>query len=81
MMRLFRKYKKHGFTNARSIVNNLVILHNVFGNAATMALYSEVEERNKILLTTSLNLLGREGKEIDLEFKRFLEMSLITKEK
>lgn len=78
IMRLLRKYTKHGVTNPRAIVNNVVILYNVFGPAATHALDEEVEECNKVLLNTCLVMMGREnGRVIDIDFLRHLESSLV----
>lgn len=77
VIRMLRKYAKHGETKARLIINNIVILYNVFGSAATHALDEEADDGTRLLLDTCLVLMGREkGRVVDIEFLRYLEAEL-----
>lgn len=77
IMRMLRKYIKHGETSPRAIVNHIVILYNVFGHTATFALDEEVDDKCKIYLDTCLFMMGRKSDcNIDSLFLEYLESSL-----
>lgn len=77
VVRMLRKYLKHGKTSPRAIINNIVILYNVFGAMATYALDAESEGKCKTQLDTCLHLMGRRHCDtIDTEFFEYLESAL-----
>lgn len=80
VMRLLRKYLKHGHTNPRAIINNIVILYNVFGSSATYALYEEAGSNIHSYLHTCLAYMGREPvNSFDKEFLSYLIEGLAEK--
>lgn len=77
VIRALRKYSKRGQTTPRLVINNIVILYNVFGQNATFALDEEADPSCKVLLDTCLFLMGRRlGCEVDTDFLEYLENSL-----
>lgn len=77
IMRMLRKYLKHGETSPRVIVNHIVVLYNVFGHMATFALDEEVDDKCRVYLDTCLFMMGRKlDCPIDESFLKYLEGSL-----
>jgi maltooligosyltrehalose synthase len=77
IMRMIRKYIKHGETSPRAIINNIVILYNVFGNMATYALDEEADEKCSLYVNTCLHMMGRRKSEfIDEVFLEYIERAL-----
>lgn len=59
LKRLFRRYEVSGVLNERLILNHLIVLYNVFGNAATQMLFHKIEQRYWSELKTFLVFLNR----------------------
>jgi hypothetical protein len=59
LKRLFRRYRKVGEIRERLVLNHLVVLYNVFGNATTKMLFYKIEERYWHYLKTFLVFLNR----------------------
>jgi hypothetical protein len=57
--RLLRRYEMSGVLNERLILNHLIILYNVFGNAATQMLFYKIESQYWSELKTFLVFLNR----------------------
>lgn len=64
LKRLFNKYEKTGDPNERLIINHLILLYNVFGNATTRMLFFKLEEKYWINLKTFLVFLDRIPEEV-----------------
>ena len=59
LKRLFNRYEKTGEPNERLIINHLILLYNVFGNATTEMLFFKLEEKYWTNLKTYLVYLNR----------------------
>ena len=59
LKRLFNRYANTGEPNERLIINHLVLLYNVFGNATTQMLFYKTEEKHYSYLKTFLVFLNR----------------------
>lgn len=59
LKRLFNKYLKTGDPNERLIINHLILLYNVFGNATTKMLFYKTDEKHYSILKTFLIFLNR----------------------
>jgi hypothetical protein len=57
--RQFRRYRATGDLADRLILNHLIVLYNVFGNAATRMLFFRVDVEDYSALKTFLLFLGR----------------------
>jgi len=57
--RLLNRYKKTGEISERLIINHIVVLYNVFGNAATDLLFYKLEQKYWSDLKTYLVFLNR----------------------
>lgn len=57
--RLFRRYESTGVLNERLILNHLIVLYNVFDNAATKMLFYKIEKKYWSYLKTFLVFLTR----------------------
>ena len=57
--RLLRKYRQTGEFKERLILNHIIVLYNIFGDAATNMLFYKIEESNWDVLVTFLVYLGR----------------------
>ncbi len=57
--RLFKRYEKTDVLNERLILNHIIVLYNVFGNAATKMLFYKIEEKYWHYLKTFLVFLNR----------------------
>jgi len=64
LKRLFNRYEKTGDPNERLIINHLVLLYNVFGNATTEMLFFKLEEKYWSNLKTFLVFLDRIPEEV-----------------
>jgi hypothetical protein len=56
--RLFRRYRQYGELRENLIINHLVIVHNIFGMAATRLLFYHVREEDHAILKTFLLFLN-----------------------
>ena len=59
LKRLFNRYKKTGEANERLIINHLILLYNVFGEAATKMLFFKLDDSYWVDLKTYLVFLNR----------------------
>jgi|TARA_Y100000361_G_scaffold66075_1_gene58048 hypothetical protein len=59
LKRLFNRYLKTGEPNERLIINHLILLYNVFGNATTKMLFYKTEDKHYSILKTFLVFLNR----------------------
>ena len=57
--RLLNRYHKTGEVNERLVINHLIVLYNVFGNAATDILFFKLEQEYWTDLKTYLVFLNR----------------------
>ncbi len=57
--RLLNRYHKTGEVNERLVINHLIVLYNVFGNAATDILFYKLEQEYWTDLKTYLVFLNR----------------------
>ena len=64
LKRLFNRYDKTGEPNERLIINHLILLYNVFGNATTKMLFFKLEENYWSNLKTFLVFLDRIPEEV-----------------
>ena len=64
LKRLFNRYEKTGDPNERLIINHLILLYNVFGNATTRMLFFKLEEKYWSNLKTFLVFLDRIPEEV-----------------
>ena len=64
LKRLFNRYEKTGDPNERLIINHLILLYNVFGNATTKMLFFKLEEKYWSNLKTFLVFLDRIPEEV-----------------
>ena len=64
LKRLFNRYEKTGDPNERLIINHLILLYNVFGNATTQMLFFKLEEKYWSNLKTFLVFLDRIPEEV-----------------
>ena len=59
LKRLFKRYLKSGELRTHLIINHLIILYNVFGEAATPLLFFKLEREYWTLLKTFLLFLNK----------------------
>ena len=59
LKKLLSRYKNNDELRERLILNHIIVLYNIFGDAATNMLFYKVEESNWDVLTTFLVYLGR----------------------
>jgi len=64
LKRLFNRFEKTGDPNERLIINHLILLYNVFGNATTKMLFFKLEEKYWSNLKTFLVFLDRIPEEV-----------------
>lgn len=57
--RLFKRYENTDVLNERLILNHIIVLYNVFGNATTNMLFYKIEEKYWHYLKTFLVFLNR----------------------
>ena len=57
--RLLKKYKKNGELAERLILNHIIVLYNVFGDATTNMLFYKIDEKYWDVLVTFLIYLER----------------------
>ena len=57
--RLFKRYDNTGILSERLVLNHLIILYNVFGNAASRMLFYKIEQKYWTYLKTFLVFLNR----------------------
>ncbi len=59
LKRLFKRYENTGVLSERLIINHIIILYNVFGEATTKMLFFKLEEKYWSYLKTFLVFLNR----------------------
>jgi hypothetical protein len=59
LKKLFTRYKQNGELRERLILNHIIVLYNVFGDAATNMLFCKLEESYWSTLVTFLVYLNR----------------------
>lgn len=59
LRKLFSRYKKDGELKERLILNHIIVLYNLFGNALTDMLFFKVEKEHWPVLMTFLIYLNR----------------------
>tara|TARA_R110001632_G_scaffold179651_1_gene299531 strand:+ start:782 stop:1162 length:381 start_codon:yes stop_codon:yes gene_type:complete len=59
LKRLFGRYEKKGVLSERLILNHLVVLYNVFGDATTKLLFFQIEEKYWAILKSFLVFIKR----------------------
>lgn len=59
LKRLFRRYERSGVLNDRLILNHLIVLYNVFDQAATPLLFYKIDRHQWPILKTFLVFLNR----------------------
>lgn len=59
LKKLFTRYKQNGELRERLILNHIIVLYNVFGDAATSMLFYKIEEKYWAPLITFLVYLNR----------------------
>ena len=57
--KLLQRYKKNEDLRERLILNNIIVIYNLWGNAATEMLFHKVEEEHWSSLIVFLTYLGR----------------------
>jgi hypothetical protein len=57
--RLFKRYENTDVLSERLVLNHLIVLYNVFGNAATTMLFYKIEQKYWSYLKTFLVFLNR----------------------
>ena len=79
LKRLLKRYVRGGSLRTHLIINHLIILYNVFGEAATPLLYFKMEREYWSLLKTLLVYLNKypigmmPSLEVDLDLEKELE--------
>lgn len=64
LKKLLSRYKKDGELRERLILNHIIVLYNVFGDAATNMLFYKIDESHWSVLITFLVYLERMPEEI-----------------
>ena len=64
MKKLFTRYSQNGELRERLILNHIIVLYNIFGDAATTMLFYKLEEKYWRSLVTFLVYLDRMPEEI-----------------
>lgn len=59
LKKLLSRYKNNGELRERLILNHIIVLYNIFGEAATRMLFYKIEESNWVALITFLVYLNR----------------------
>ena len=59
LKKLLSRYKNNGELRERLILNHIIVLYNIFGEAATNMLFFKIEKSNWDVLTTFLVYLER----------------------
>ena len=59
LKKLLSRYKNNGELRERLILNHIIVLYNIFGEAATRMLFHKIEESNWVALITFLVYLNR----------------------
>ncbi len=59
LKRLLRKYKKSGVLRTHLILNHVIVLYNVFDEAATPLLFYKIEQEHWDVLKTFMLFIGR----------------------
>jgi hypothetical protein len=59
LKKLLSRYKNNGELRERLILNHIIVLYNIFGDAATRMLFYKIEESNWDALVTFLVYLNR----------------------
>ena len=77
LKRLFYRHRKVGEIKEQLIMNHLMVLYNVFGNAATNMLFYKIEEKYWHYLKTFLVFLNRMTSSSMVEVN--LDHNIVTK--
>jgi hypothetical protein len=64
--KLFTRYKQNGELRERLILNHIIVLYNIFGDAATQMLFYKIEESYWSTLVTFLVYLDRMPDEVPM---------------
>ena len=75
--RLLKRYENTDVLNERLILNHVIVLYNVFGNAATNMLFYKIEEKYWHYLKTFLVFLNRMTSSSMVEVN--LDHNIVTK--
>ncbi|AFK66327.1 gp189 [Synechococcus phage S-CBM2] len=59
LKRLIRKYEKSGVLRTHLILNHIIVLYNVFGEAATPLLFFKIEKKHWSILKTFILFIDR----------------------
>lgn len=59
LKKLFTRYQQNNELRERLILNHIIVLYNIFGEAATQMLFYKIEEKYWSALVTFLVYLGR----------------------
>jgi len=65
LKKLFSRYKSNSELRERLILNHIIVLYNVFGDALTKMLFTKIDEEHWPILTTFLVYLDRMPDEIE----------------
>ena len=76
LKKLFTRYSQNGELRERLILNHIIVLYNIFGDAATTMLFYKLEEKYWRSLVTFLVYLDRMPEEISQYGIRLSEIEL-----
>ena len=76
LKKLFTRYSQNGELRERLILNHIIVLYNIFGEAATTMLFYKLEEKYWRSLVTFLVYLDRMPEEISQYGIRLSEIEL-----
>lgn len=76
LKKLFTRYSQNGELRERLILNHIIVLYNIFGEAATTMLFYKLEEKYWRSLVTFLVYLDRMPEEISQYGIRLSEVEL-----
>ena len=76
LKKLFTRYSQNGELRERLILNHIIVLYNIFGDAATTMLFYKLEEKYWRSLVTFLVYLDRMPEEISQYGIRLSEVEL-----
>lgn len=69
LRKLLNRYKKDGDLKDRLILNHIIVLYNIFGDASTDMLFHKIEKEYWPTLITFLVYLNRMPEELDVGVK------------
>ena len=65
LKKLFSRYKNNSELKERLIINNIIVLYNLFGDALTKMLFTKIDEEHWPILVTFLVYLNRMPDEVE----------------